>query len=172
MAYLTLTGRLLLPGTGTYIQWCGQQQPYNRSAIRDKACSSVGKRQKYIRHSLNLVVSLTLGPSQWCLSSSSCYLVYVHALSWMAPTTFHFNLWLPSEQIYDLGLMHNWRVFMERPLISNSAPRFVLFPCINEMNWDLNSNFQWPELNPVMLQRGCGRSITLTSTCKISFVLS
>ena len=41
---------------------------------------------------------------------------------------------LPNERIYDLGPTHNWRVFMERPLISTNAPRFVLLACTNEMS--------------------------------------
>ena len=41
---------------------------------------------------------------------------------------------LPKERIYDLGPTHNWRVFMERKLISTSIPRFVLFPCTDEMS--------------------------------------
>ena len=40
---------------------------------------------------------------------------------------------LSNERIYDLGPTYNWRVLIERPLMSTSAPRFVLLRT-NEMS--------------------------------------
>lgn len=60
---------------------------------------------------------------------------------------------LSNERIYDLGPTYNWRVLIERPLMSTSAPRFVLLRT-NEMSWHwhLNNNFVWPKSNPLVLK--------------------
>lgn len=58
----------------------------------------------------------------------------------------------PGERIYDLGSAQNWRAFMASQVFPRATLGFVHFrPCSSLL--DTHRPYQWPKLNPCMIQR-------------------